>query len=1064
MVIDNIGLASSEHEGNTVVWWTSGEADFLKNLRGVIQGAVHIMWVTRSARRTPKSTPSEQWYSLTHSNVGGVTNARGVFGVIGLSVMSIPTDLPRFLSHIIKYSIRPTPCDLNLTLPHYKVTDRLVLSRLTQPVLMTSRFSHSGWGYRPLEDCELEAAFELPDGISWDPSFVVDTVPLQLCRSVMEEVLGQLAPPGRMTEEGCPKRAKVELPPPAMGDTSEFHWLPSIGRWLSGSWTHTSIADRAVKADSAAIDFFPWNQRIQLVFPHVTAHLIRKFERAALNRWRRNLYRSFIRYLEHQYGTHWAQRLRRSRELDRSAKRDGAEWVSPLPKRRKTGATRTIKKGGWPLAGAEMDQDLFTDVKKGMRVLSQAYASTWWEWTQGSSLVFWRWNGEDQRRSARDGMTIFSTRDQEQSPTPKPRFSPSDATLVAAKMDIMMNRSYLETGFVKAKLHYFGVAKGDSDIRVVFDGTSSGLNSTLWAPNFFLPTSRDAAMLLTYNTWMADVDFGEMFHNFFMDGKLRKCAGVDLGPVSKHMKVQVPASSHGHHLARWTRLFMGMRSSPYNAVRYYYLGEEFVRGDPKANSNPMRYDRIRWNLPCMAAYDPGLPKVMKWNDQAMNNKGGVAGDVITFVDDGRITGFSKENCHEVHRRFASRIQFLGMQDAPRKFRPPSQLHAGAWTGTIFRINDQGITKSVSQEKWDKARSIVQTLRIQCHGDVSGRPKLNRKELEQSTGFLNHLAMTFDDMTPFLKGLYLTLNAWRPGRDADDWKMTDAKWKQVLFDQHDRLFVSGTDLDLNPDDPKAPVLVVGSTRLSGDVEALTSILESVTVPCVVLHSKRIISVVYGFGDASGTGLGATFTCGAGFNFRIGVWGTKEADESSNWKEFSNVVEALEDEAVNGNLVETEVFMFTDNATVEACSTKGSSSSPKLLGLIIRLRAMATRSGIKLHIFHVAGTRMIAQGTDGVSRGYLANGVMAGEAMSAYIPIHLSAVDRSSELIDWMKSWCGLEAIEMKPSDWFSEGHDIAGWRMDYDGFERPVLKEGRTYLWFPPLLQPMLPWQNYAKPV
>ena len=36
-----------------------------------------------------------------------------------------------------------------------------------------------------------------------------------------------------------------------------------------------------------------------------------------------------------------------------------------------------------------------------------------------------------------------------------------------------------------------------------------------------------------------------------------------------------------------------------------------------------------------------------------------------------------------------------------------------------------------------------------------RPSLNRKELKRHTGFLNHLIMTFDEMTPFLKGLFVS---------------------------------------------------------------------------------------------------------------------------------------------------------------------------------------------------------------------------------------------------------------------------------------------------------------------
>jgi hypothetical protein len=526
-------------------------------------------------------------------------------------------------------------------------------------------------------------------------------------------------------------------------------------------------------------------------------------------------------------------------------------------------------------------------------------------------------------------------------------------------------------------------------------------------------------------------------------------AGIDISPLTSHLKSDMV---RGAAAIRWNRLFMGMRPSPYNAVRYYYWGEDLVRGDPADEGNPMRYDRVVLNLPCMETYDPGSPKVMKWNDLAFTDRGAVAGDVITFVDDGRITGFSKENCHEVHRRFASRVQHLGMQDAPRKFRPPSQAKAGAWTGTIFRVGRDQITKSVSQEKWDRGRLLIKDL-LGHFGTEGGshRPTLDRKELERSAGFLNHLAMTFDEVTPFMKGIYLTLNAWRPQRDGEGWRVSDKKWKRVLFERHDRGLVTDAELDDKLfDDPKAPAEVTAVLRLETDLRSLETILSPEEVPRVGLRSRLIVSVVYGFGDASGTGLGATFTCGSGFNFRIGVWGTIEKDESSNWKEFANVVAALEDEAKEGHLDGAEVFMFTDNSTVEACAVKGTSSSPKLLSLVVQLRAMTTRYGVKLHIFHVAGTRMIAQGTDGVSRGYLALGVMGGESMSAFIPIHLSGIERSPSLLDWLKGWCGGDAILLSPMEWFSEGHDISGWEVSSpSGIEYPLLSEGRTYVWAPP---------------
>ncbi len=121
------------------------------------------------------------------------------------------------------------------------------------------------------------------------------------------------------------------------------------------------------------------------------------------------------------------------------------------------------------------------------------------------------------------------------------------------------------------------------------------------------------------------------------------------------------------------------------------------------------------------------------------------------------------------------MQYLGIQDAPRKFRPPSQDEAGAWTGTIFRVTKNVITKSVSQDKWLKGKVIVQDLYKLLKSHPDERPIVNRKELERHTGFLNHLTMTFDDMTPYLKGFYLTLNSWRAKRDTDDWKMSDKTW-------------------------------------------------------------------------------------------------------------------------------------------------------------------------------------------------------------------------------------------------------------------------------------------------
>jgi hypothetical protein len=68
-------------------------------------------------------------------------------------------------------------------------------------------------------------------------------------------------------------------------------------------------------------------------------------------------------------------------------------------------------------------------------------------------------------------------------------------------------------------------------------------------------------------------------------------------------------------------------------------------------------------------------------------------------------------------------------------------------------------------------------------------------------------------------------------------------------------------------------------------------------------------------------------------------------------------------------------------------------------------------------------MIAQGTDGLSRGdQHTEGVMQGRAMIEYIPLHLSAFERSPRLKDWFSSSFGeMDHTFLQPQGWFDTGH-------------------------------------------
>jgi hypothetical protein len=81
---------------------------------------------------------------------------------------------------------------------------------------------------------------------------------------------------------------------------------------------------------------------------------------------------------------------------------------------------------------------------------------------------------------------------------------------------------------VEALLDFFDVEKGEDDIRVVFNGTSSGLNDVLSAPWFFLPTMSTMTRTVDVNYWMGDNDFGEMFYIFWLHKDLQSLSGVDV--------------------------------------------------------------------------------------------------------------------------------------------------------------------------------------------------------------------------------------------------------------------------------------------------------------------------------------------------------------------------------------------------------------------------------------------------------------------------------------------------------------------------------------------------------
>jgi hypothetical protein len=80
----------------------------------------------------------------------------------------------------------------------------------------------------------------------------------------------------------------------------------------------------------------------------------------------------------------------------------------------------------------------------------------------------------------------------------------------------------------------------DSNIHLVYSGTSCGLNDALWEPNFWLPTPATAARSISYGCYMVDIDLGEMFLNFPLHKILQKFPGVNFSHYAADLNAECP--------------------------------------------------------------------------------------------------------------------------------------------------------------------------------------------------------------------------------------------------------------------------------------------------------------------------------------------------------------------------------------------------------------------------------------------------------------------------------------------------------------------------------------------
>jgi hypothetical protein len=449
---------------------------------------------------------------------------------------------------------------------------------------------------------------------------------------------------------------------------------------------------------------------------------------------------------------------------------------------------------------------------------------------------------------------------------------------------------------------------------------------------------------------------------------------------------------------------MGLKPSPYWSVQGSGRAKRMMLGDPKDRANPFHWEKVVLNSPGSEDYDPSMPWFYK-----VRADGRRAVELFTYVDDVRITAPDSELAWLASSWVAKICSWLGLQDAARKRREPSQ-EPGAWAGAVVSTRGEAC-KSVSQDRWVKTRQQVRW--IAAHAGVKtedelvsqvpededqGIPpagKMPHKQLERYRGYLVYVSRTFPSFVPYLKGIHLTLDHWREDRDEDGWRTTNMPDRRVEVEGR----------------AKPPRFTPIAIRLASDVEALLQLTEVADPPNIPVRPSQL-AAAYIYGDASGTGYGSMlWVAGYGYiDVEYGAWDEEVADQSSNFREAFS-------EGLIGR--GSEIWIFTDNSVSERAFHKGSSKSPLLHELCVRLRKLELEFGVFVRVIWVAGTRMIEQGTDGLSRGDLTGGVMSGKPFLEYVPLAQTIRERSPKLHRWLDSLMPGNWQWLDPADWCHE---------------------------------------------
>ena len=537
------------------------------------------------AERTNRGKPAEGWTistrTVTHIELGGVTDCRKTMHVWlrdtdwNFFQPDCITGAPSHFTDLIHKTrtskrVRPGTDAFRIGNSPVVAMETLQKDRRKKWILPTV-FGKDALVKRTLEGDEVCSSLDVPAALfkQWNDA-TIETVARELTAPIkMAAALGScISKWSTHREKSTPRTGDTEMinrasvnvcnevdedAGPTFDSAERMRgYVRTIGEEVS--------AEKAVKHDKAAVPIHLWNDRIRylLGLTQLEEHHLRAFDalrNVMLTRWKRNVRTSWFKW--------WSQ-------YESTIKSNEPTW--------------------WKLVQ-----------ERGMQACRQAMKATFWAWPEGSGVFFWRWP-EEYLNDVAIGVPPLWTN------IPKPIIErqqglgePEMIEKIREKIDDVRNKGYVGPGSWSATMNYFAVPKGDSDIRMVYDGTKSGLNDCLYAPWFPLPDSDVLIRTLDEDYWCVDNDYGEMFLNFWLHPELQKFSGIDLTQL-------IGITDDGElYLEGWKRCPMGQSPSPFNTVQQTRRLKQIMLGNPQDSENVFRWDSVKINLPGTIDYKPGVP-------------------------------------------------------------------------------------------------------------------------------------------------------------------------------------------------------------------------------------------------------------------------------------------------------------------------------------------------------------------------------------------------------------------------------------------------------------------------